>query len=330
MKKSLWHVIIKFACVAVSTGALSVADAQTSTSSYPNKPIRYIVPFAAGGATDTVARVISEKLSEKWKESIVVENKTGGSGNVGTVQVARAAPDGYTMLMTINSFTINRSLYKKLPYDPIKDFSPVILAATSPNVLVVNPQVPAKSVKELIELARSKPGQLSYASAGAGSGAHLAGELFSKMANVKMLHVPYKGASATMADLISGRVTMSFIALPVAFPYIKSGQLRALALTTTARSSLAPDLPTIAESGLPGYEVTSWFGTFAPKGTPADIVMKWNKDVGDILKMPEVSQKLQSLALEPQGGSPQDFAKFIEKDWRVWDKLIKEEGIQLD
>jgi len=308
----------------------SFTSAKADTPKYPDKPIQYVVPFAAGGATDIVARLISEKLAALWDVPVVVENKTGAAGNVGTTKVAQSAPDGYTMLMTINSFTINNSLYKRLPYNPTDDFRPVILAATSPNVLVVNPNVPVHTLKDLIELARSKPGALSYASSGAGSGAHLAGELFSQMANVSLIHVPYKGASATMADLVGGRVTMSFIALPVALPYIQSGQLRAIAVTTKERSTLVPELPTIAESGLPGYEVTSWFGTLAPRKTSTEIVEQWNREVNKILKLPEVTQKLQALALEPRGGTPEDFRDFMENDVKVWDELIKEKGLQLD
>jgi len=244
MKKIFKTTITSLTCLALSGFSLS-ATAKSDVANYPDKPVRFIVPFAAGGATDTLARLIGEKLGAEWKGSVVVENKTGASGNVGTTQVARADPDGYTMLMTINSFSINQSLYKQLPYDPVKDFAPLILVATSPNVLVVNPQVPATAVKELIQLAKSEPGKLSYASSGTGSGAHLAGELFIKMADVDLIHVPYKGASATMADLVGGRVTMSFIALPVALPYINSGQLRVFGYhDKRAFRRLSPDFTT--------------------------------------------------------------------------------------
>lgn len=305
-------------------------SAHAVAQTYPAKTIRYVVPFAPGGATDTLARVVGQKLNSAWGVPVIVENRPGAGGNLGTEVVAKAPADGHTLLMAINSHAINASLYSKLPYDPIKDFAPVTLVATSPNVLVVHPALPAKSVKELIALARARPGELTYASAGAGSGAHLAGELFKTMTKVKMLHVPYKGAGALIVELVGGQVSMSFVALPVAHPFMQAGKLRALAVTSASRSSLVPKIPAVAESGLSGFDVVSWFGTLAPAGTPRDVIAKLNTEIAKILQMPDVKERMNALGLELHGGSAEEFGKFIKADWAQWDKVIKSIGIRLD
>jgi tripartite-type tricarboxylate transporter receptor subunit TctC len=289
-----------------------------------------VVPYAPGGGTDVLTRVIAEKLSGAWNVPVIVDNRPGAAARIGTEIVARSQPDGYTMLMAINSHALNASLYSKLPYDPIKDFSPVIFAATSPNVVVLHPSTPAQSVSELIALARSKPGKLSYSSGGPASGSNLAGELLKMMAKVDILEVPYKGAAPAVNDLVGGQVSMSFVVLQSALPHITSGRLRAIAVTSKERSSLLPKLPTVAESGLKGYDVSSWYGTFAPAGTPAPIIEKWNAEVSRILRMPDVEKKLSSLGMEVKGGTAEEFAQFVREDWAFWDKVIKTLGIRLD
>ncbi|MBI3936283.1 MAG: tripartite tricarboxylate transporter substrate binding protein [Betaproteobacteria bacterium] len=323
---ALVHAMI--ALLAATLG--SMLPAASAAQPYPGKTIRYIVPFVPGGATDTLARVIAQKLNAAWGVSVVVENRPGAGGNLGTELVARSAPDGHTLLMAINSHAVNASLYSKLNYDPIKDFAPVSLVATSPNVVVVHPSLPAKTVKELIAFARTRPGELTYGTAGPGSGAHLAGELFKSMARVDLIHVPYKGAGQVVIDLIGGQVSMSFIALPVVYPHVRAGKLRVLAVTSATRSPLVPDLPTVAESGLPGFEVVSWFGTLAPAGTSRDIVTKLNSEISKILQMPDVKEKMGGLGLELRGGTPEQFGRFIKSDWALWDKVIKSVGIRLD
>jgi len=307
-------------------GFAGLASAQT----YPTKAIRFVVPYAPGGGTDVLTRVIAEKLSGAWNVPVIVDNRPGAAARIGTEIVARSQPDGYTMLMAINSHALNASLYSKLPYDPIKDFSPVIFAATSPNVVVLHPSTPAQSVSELIALARSKPGKLSYSSGGPASGSNLAGELLKMMARVDILEVPYKGAAPAVNDLVGGQVSMSFVVLQSALPHITSGRLRAIAVTSKERSSLLPKLPTVAESGLKGYDVSSWYGTFAPAGTPAPIIEKWNAEVSRILRMPDVEKKLSSLGMEVKGGTAEEFAQFVREDWAFWDKVIKTLGIRLD
>lgn len=307
-------------------GFAGLASAQT----YPAKAIRFVVPYAPGGGTDVLTRVIAEKLSGAWNVPVIVDNRPGAAARIGTEIVARSQPDGYTMLMAINSHALNASLYSKLPYDPIKDFSPVIFAARSPNVVVLHPSTPAQSVSELIALARSKPGKLSYSSGGPASGSNLAGELLKMMARVDILEVPYKGAAPAVNDLVGGQVSMSFVVLQSALPHITSGRLRAIAVTSKERSSLLPKLPTVAESGLKGYDVSSWYGTFAPAGTPAPIIEKWNAEVSRILRMPDVEKKLSSLGMEVKGGTAEEFAQFVREDWAFWDKVIKTLGIRLD
>ena len=315
------------ACCALALGVLPGA---ASSQTYPAKPIRYIVPYAAGGGTDLLARIVAEKLSTAWGVPVQVDNRAGAAGRIGTEAVARAAPDGYTMLMAINSHALNASLFKNMPYDPIKDFAPVIWVANSPNVVTVHPSSPIMSIKDLIATARSHPGALSYASGGPASGSNLAGELLKIMAKVDILEVPYKGGGPAMTDMLAGRVTMSFVVLTTAYPHIKAGKLRALAVTSMARSPLAPELPTVAESALAGYDVFSWYGTLAPAGTPKEIIQKWNAEVARILQMPDVKEKLAANGMEPKGGTPEQFGQFIRSDWELWDKVIKAAGIHAE
>jgi len=308
--------------------ALALWPALATAQAYPAKSVRLIVPYAAGGGTDLLARLLAEKLSTAWNVPIIVDNRAGAAGRIGTEMVARAAPDGYTMLLAINSHALNASLFKKLPYDPIKDFAPVMWIANSPNVVTVHPSSPIQSMPDLLATARAKPGALTYASSGPASGSNLAGELLKLMAKVDILEVPYKGAAPAMNDMLAGQVTMSFVVLPNALPSIRAGKLRALAVTSKARSSFAPEIPTVAETVLDGYDVFSWYGLLAPAGTSRDIVLKWNVDITRLMQLPEMKERLSLLGMEPKGGTPEQFGEFMLADWAVWDKVVKAAGIR--
>ena len=298
---------------------------------WPSKPIRWIVPFAPGGTTDILARTIAEKLTPALGKPVIVENNPGAGGSVGATQTAKAAPDGYTIMGgTISTHAINASLYKKLPYDPVKDFVPITLIARVPNLLVVNPEVPAKNVKELIALLKANPGKYTFASSGNGTSQHLSGELFKSMAGVDMQHIPYKGSPPALQDVVGGQVTMTFDNITTAWPLAKAGKLRALAVTTAKRSPIAPDVPTLAESGLAGYEVGSWQGVFAPAGTPPDVVKRLNTEIVKIINMPDVRAKLEALGAEPVGNSSDEFATIVKSEVAKWAKVVKESGAHVD
>ena len=307
--------------------AAGVAGAQ----SWPAKPIRWIVPFAPGGTTDILARTISDKLTIALGKPVIVENNPGAGGGVGAVQTAKAAPDGYTIMGgTISTHAINASLYKTLPYDPIKDFTPITLIARVPNLLVVNPDVPAKNVKELIALMKANPSKYTFASSGNGTSQHLSGELFKSMAGVDMQHIPYKGSPAALQDVVSGQVTMTFDNITTAWPLAKAGKLRALAVTTAKRSPIAPDVPTLAEAGLAGYEIGSWQGVFAPAGTPVDVVKRLNTEIVKIINMPDVREKLVGLGAEPVGNTPDEFAALVKGEVVKWAAVVKQSGARVD
>ena len=313
------------ACTATAGSALGQAPA------YPAKPIRLVVPFPPGGATDILARDVAQKLTEAWGQSVVVDNRPGAGGNIGAELVAKAAPDGYTLLMgTVGTHAINASLYAKMPYDHIKDFAPVILVAGVPNVLVVNPALPVNSVAELIAYAKANPGKLNFASSGNGTSIHLSGELFKVMAGVQMTHVPYKGSAPAVQDLISGQVQLMFDNLPPSLPQIKAGKLRALAVTSTTRAPALPDVPTMAEAGLPGFEASSWFGVLAPAGTPPAIVAKLNAEIAKWLATPEAKERLSKQGANAAGGSPEDFVKHIAAETTKWAKVVKDSGAKID
>ena len=323
----------RYACVilaGIATMAFSpFADAQSPA--YPTKPIRLVVPFPAGGATDILARAVAQKLTEAWGQSVVVDNRPGAGGNIGSELVARALPDGYTLEMgTVGTHAINASLYPKMPYDHMKDFVPVILVAGVPNVLVVNPSVPANSVQELIAYAKANPGKLNFASSGSGTSIHLSGELFKVMAGVQMTHIPYKGSAQALQDLIGGQVQLMFDNLPPSLPQIKAGKLRALAVTTAARAAALPDVPTIAESGLPEFEASSWFGVLAPTGTPPPIIAKLNAEIGKWLATSEAKEKLVAIGANIAGGTPEDFARHIAAETLKWAKVVKDSGAKVD
>jgi tripartite-type tricarboxylate transporter receptor subunit TctC len=302
-----------------------------SAANYPAKPVRLVVPFPAGGTTDILARAVAQKLSEAWGRQMIVDNRPGAGGNIGSDLVAKSAPDGYTLLMgTVGTHAINPSLYKNMPYDHVKDFAPVILVAGVPNVLVVNPSLPVHSVPELIAYAKANPGKLNFASSGNGTSIHLSGELFKAMTGVEMTHVPYKGSAPALTDLIGGQVQLMFDNLPSSLPFIKAGKLRALAVTSGARAAALPDLPTLAESGLPGFEASSWFGVLAPAGTPRDIVAKLNGAIAGWLASPEAKEKLLAQGAIAAGGAPDDFARHIGAETSKWAKVVKASGAHID
>ena len=311
-----------FACAA------GVAAAQAN---YPAKAIRYVVPFPAGGPLDIVARAIGQDLNKAWNQPVIIDNRPGAGGNIGADLVAKAPPDGYTILMgAVSTHAINVTLYSKLPYDPLKDFAPVTLITSVPNVLVVHPSLPAKSVKDLIALAKARPGQLNFASGSTGSAGHLAGELFNSLAGVQMTHIPYKGAAPAVIDLIAGHVSLMFDNLASALPNIKAARVRALAVTTLKRSPLLPALPTINESGLRGFDVSTWFGIFAPAGTPPEIVNKLNSEVVRVLHTPEMLARLALLGAEPVGNKPDEFAAFIKTEIPKYAKVVRASGAKAD
>lgn len=328
---------LRLAVLVVCTGlgfsspALTQGVAQPKSHNYPNKPVRLIIPWPAGGGTDIVARIIVQKMSEDLGQTFVIDNRAGASGIIGTELAARALPDGYTLLMgnTATNAT-NASVYKKLPYDPIRDFAAVSLAAASPYVMSVHPSVPAKSVKEFIALAKAKPGQLNYGSGGAGSAPHLAAALFNYLAGINLLHVAYKGGAAHTPALIAGEVQVTFTNPLEVMPHIKAGKLRALGVTSRSRWSAAPELPTISESGVSGYEFTIWWGVLAPTGTPKPIVDRLQGEVSKAVQTKEVKEKLGTQGVDVVGNKPDEFMATIRSEVDKWKKVAKEAGIQLD
>ena len=298
---------------------------------FPNKPIRIVVPFPAGGTTDVLARAAAQKLSDTLGQPAVVDNRPGAGGNIGAELVAKSPPDGYTLLMgTVGTHAINPALYPKMPYDHIRDFAPVILVAGVPNVLVVNPALPVNSVSELVAYARANPGKLNFASSGSGTSIHLSGELFKTAAGLSMTHVPYKGSAPALMDLIGGQVQLMFDNLPSALPQIRAGKLKALAVTSRERAPALPDVPTIAESGFPGFEASSWFGLLAPAGTPPPVIATINAEVAKWLASLDAKEKLLAQGANAAGGTPEDFARHIAAETAKWQKVVKESGAKVD
>ncbi len=310
--------------------ALLIVGSPAAQTTYPEKPIRMVVSRPPGSSQDTVARLLGQKFAEAWGKPVVIDNVTGAAGNIAADRVAKAAPDGYTLgLMGETQFVINPSLYK-LAYDPVNDFAPVSQVAVSPNMLVVHNAVPAKSVKELVALAKAQPGSLTFASSGSGSSTHMVGELFRSVAGLDIRHIPYKGTQAAIPDLLGGRVTMTFSPTSNVLPLAREGKLRALAVTSLRRSSAVPELPTIAESGYPGFEFTLWFGLLAPARTSATIVRKLHLETVKALALPDLRAKLADLGLEVIGTSPSEFAAIIKSEIPKWAKVIKDAGIKAD
>jgi tripartite-type tricarboxylate transporter receptor subunit TctC len=308
-----------------------LALASASAGAFPDKPVRFVIGFTPGGPSDILARAVGQRLAERWGQQVVIENRPGAGGNLAAEAVAKSAPDGYTWLLGNNSIlATNQSLYRKLPYDPVKDFAPVALVAVQPNILVVHPGVSASSVGELVALARQSPGKLNYASSGAGAAAHLAGELFKTMAGVDIVHVPYKGAQPALTDLIAGQVQLMFATSASVIPYMKAGRLRALAVTTAQRSPSVPELPTVSEAGLAGFEATTWHGVVVPAATAEALVQKLNQDINSVLKEKDLSERLAGLGAEVLTGTPRDFADYIAREIPKWSKVVRDSGAKAD
>jgi tripartite-type tricarboxylate transporter receptor subunit TctC len=297
----------------------------------PQKPVRFVVGFTPGGPSDILARSLGQKLAERFGQQVLIENRPGAGGNLAAEAVAKSAPDGHTWLLGNNSIlATNQSLYRSLAYDPVKDFAPVALVAIQPNILVVVPGLSVFSVKDLIAMAKANPGKLNYASSGAGAAAHLAGELFKAMAGVDIVHVPYKGAQPALTDVIAGQVQMMFATSASVIPYVRAGRLRALAVTTAQRSASVPELPTVSEAGVPGFEATTWHGVVVPAATPAEIIQRINKEIDFVLGQKDLREKLNNLGAEVVSGTPKDFADFIAREIPKWAKVIRDSGARAE
>lgn len=318
--------------VTILLGLTAGASAQAQAAdNYPNRPITMVVAFPAAGTTDILARLIGQKLTEKFKQTVVVENRPGAGGNIGTAYVAKAPPDGYTIMMgTIGTQSINPSLYKKMPYDAAKDFVPITRAAMVPNLLVVNKDAPYNTLPEMMAYGKANPGKLTYGSSGNGTTLHLSGELFNLMSGSKITHIPYKGSTPAVADLLGGQISMIFDNMPSVIQQVKSGRLKALAVTSAQRNAQLPEIPTIQELGVAGYEVWSWFGLLAPAATPKPIVDKLNATIVDIIKQPDVQAKIIELGAVPVPETSAEFGAFIEAETLKWAKVIKEANIGMD
>ena len=313
--------------VAVAGVLITLQTPPASSADYPVKPVRIIVGASTGGGVDITARMLAIKLSDLFKQQFVVENRAGASGNIGTEAAARATPDGYVLLMgTIGTLTINPGLYRNLSFDTVRDFAPIARAADATNILAVHPSVPARSVKELIAVAKLRPGELLYGSPQNGTAGHLAGELFNSLAGVKLVHIPYKGGAPAMIDLISGQLQLMFATTSTSVQHIRAGKLRALAVTTAKRAALVPELPTMIESGLPGFEVNNWYGLVAPAKTPAEVIAVLNRQVRTALEAPDVKEAMLKQGLDPAGGTPEEFGAYIRSELAKWSKVIRASG----
>lgn len=319
---------VKFVLSALVAASLSMAP--SFAQQYPSKPIRIIVPYVAGGPSDLFARAVGNLLTEAWGQPVLIDNRPGASGNVGILAAVRSPADGYTLNTVSIAFAVSPAMDSKLSYDPVKDLAPISLLAVINNILVVNPTLPVKSVKELIAFATARPGQVTFASGGAGGAQHLSGELFSNLANVKLTHIPYKGSAPGVTALISGETMIGFADMVITLPHVKSGRLRALAVTGSQRSALVPELPTIAEAGLPGYSVTAWFGLLAPAATPAEIVTRISAEIQKGFKTPQMRERFSAMGADPVGGPPEQFAAFLKSEMAKWAKLVKAAGIHAE
>jgi tripartite-type tricarboxylate transporter receptor subunit TctC len=295
---------------------------------WPSKPVRLILPFPPGGGTDILGRLIGERLSASLGQPVVIDNRGGAGGNVGAEAAARSAPDGYTLLLAAPTLAISPSLYAKLAYDPLKDLAPISMVATVPNVMVTHPSVPARTLQEFIALAKSRPGELNFGSGGSGTSNHLGGELFNLVAGVKLVHVPYKGVNLAMNDVLAGNVQLVLIGIPAVAPHIKSGRLRALAVLAPQRSAALPEVPTAAEAGLPGFEVTTWYGVLAPAGTARPIIARLNTELGRIMHAQDLQGRLAEMATEPRTGSPEEFGAYLREETAKWADVIRKAGIR--
>ena len=309
---------------------LSLTTGAGWAQSYPAKPVRILIGFSPGGGADVVTRSLSPRLGEALGQQIIVDNRPGANGIIAAELAAKAPPDGYTLLVAPGNYAFAPAMYAKLPFDMATAFAPISQLAETPLLVVVHPSLPVKSIPQLIALAKSRPGKLAYASGGIGGSAHLATELFRTLTQVDLVHVPYKGTGAAISDLIGGQVPLCFCTLPSVFPHAKSGRLRALAVTTVRRTSAAPDIPTVAEAGVPGYEMGQWYGLLAPAGTPAPIIERLNAEIGKALKHPELRSRLQSEGAEPVASSPQEFGTFFKAEIAKWTRIVQSAGIRAD
>ena len=301
----------------------------SAQQNYPSRPVRFILPFPPGGGTDTLGRAIGQKLGENLGQTVVLDNRPGAGANIGAEIAARAVPNGYTLLMTNIAHSINVTLYRKLNYDLLKDFSSVTRLASTPNILVVHPSIPAKSVKELVALAKAKPG-MNYASSGSGSAPHLAGELFKYMTGIELTHIPYKGGGPATVALVAGEASMGVATMPSALPHVKTGRLRALAVSTATRSAATPELPTIAEAGVPGYEFTTWYGVLVPTGTSKDIITRLNGEFVKLMQLPDIRQRIAASGFEPETSTPAEFDKYIRSEVAKWGKVVKAANLKVE
>lgn len=317
--------------LALATALPFTANIAMAQTAYPSKPIRMIVPFPPGGGNDVIARIVAQKLGERLKQSVIVDNRAGANGIVGLQAVLQAAPDGYTLgIAAAGPMAVNPSIYEKLPYDPVKDFEPITNMVIYPLLLVVHPSVPAKNMQELLALAKAKPGTLNFASPGVGNSGHLAGELLNSLAHINTVHVPYKGQGPAVADLLAGQVQMLFSSIPSVLPMVQQGKLRALGIGSAERLSSLPDIPTIAESGVPGYEAYSWIGIVAPRHTPKPIIDKLNQEISSILKQPDVAKELLDQGAVPVGDTPEHFAQYIKDEIVKWGAVVKSANIKAE
>ncbi|NIF84602.1 tripartite tricarboxylate transporter substrate binding protein [Comamonas sp. Tr-654] len=331
MQRRLLCTLAALPAVLGLSALASAAHAQTPEANWPSKPIRWIVPFPPGGAMDAIARTLGEKAARTLGQPFVIENRPGAGGNIGADFVAKSPADGYTLMITSIGMATNKPLYRKLSYDPIKDFAPVGVLAVVPNILVTNSTQPqVKSVADVVAAAKAAPGKLTYASAGNGTSIHLAGEVFTSLAGVDMLHIPYKGSGPAVSDLLGGQVNYMFDSITSARPHIQSGKLRALAVTTAKRSTSMPDVPTMEEAGIKGYEVSPWFAAFVPAGTPPAIVKKLNQTFAAAMKQPDVIERFQAIGAEVVGSTPEEAARHLQTESQRWTRLINERGIRMD
>lgn len=325
----LKNLILRCAMLAFSLGAVS-AGAQSPAQSYPGKPIHIVVTFTSGGAPDTLARLIGERLTDAWGQPVIIDNKPGAGGNLGSDFVAKSAPDGYNIVVgTVGTHSINGALYQTMPYDMVKDFAPITLLASTPNMLVVNNDLPAKTLKEFIALGK-KEGKMSFASSGSGTSIHVSGELFKTMTGIDMTHIPYKGRATAIPDVLGGRVTMMFDNMPSSLPLVREGKLRALGVTSLNRSAAAPEIPTLSEMGLPGFEAVSWFALFAPAGTPKPIIDKLQAEVSKIIKSPAIAKRLTDIGLEPIGSTAEQLSAHQRAEISKWAKVVKDSGAKVE
>ena len=317
--------IARLACAALAAAAAGAAFAQAG---YPSKPVRLVVPSSAGGGTDIVARIIAPDLSKRLGQQVVIDNRPGAGTMIGIEVAAKSPPDGYTLLMGLSTLAINSALYKKVPYDPQRDFAPITQAISSASIIVVHPSVPVKTLKELIAFARARPGQINYASAGTGTYPHMTMELFLSMAKLKMVHIPYKGTAPAMIDMVAGQVATMAATILTGMPQIRAGRLRPLGITSAARSPIVPDIPTVAEAGLPGYESVQWYGMLAPARTPRDIITRLHGEATRVLQQPEIKARFAGDGADPVGSSPEEFTRYIQSELTKWARVARDAGIQ--